>query len=210
MATSSKTKKGTQADINVSVGVPWAVVGFTLGIIATTGFYYFGSRFVDTDAAFLRTFPEWEKAYPDVQFEFPARLQQTDAAAVGATIKNQNQVSVENDGSTEATEPVTVVVPAPAIDAQLAEVDTEGGAVTGYVLQVGVFRGENRADALRASLLRDGYNAYTTTITADDSSIQYRVIIGPYDTETATQADSERLRERNILPYLVPIRKEEQ
>lgn len=209
MVSSTKRNKGSKTDVTVSVGIPWAVMGFTLGIIGTTAFYYFGSRFVDTDAAFLRTFPEWEKAYPDVQFEFPARLEHTDAESVGATPKSPDQDLADQTTDQKTNEPVSVVVPTPAIDDNLAEVATTEGEVTGYVLQVGVFRGENRADALRASLLRDGYDAYTTTITADDSSIQYRVIIGPYDSAEDTTADADRLKDRNILPYLVPITKDE-
>lgn len=204
MSKNRATNKKSNSDFTVSVGLPWGVVGFTMGVIATTMFFHFGIRNIDTE-------PDWETAYPNISFEFPERLTQTTQESVGSAIDPENPSSEEslevrpNEADSDNS---TTLGQAGDGDNNIVEENTDSNesVTTGYVLQVGVFKDKKNANSLRASLLIDGYDAYTTEFETAELGKQHRVIIGPYDSKEASSEDSKRLAERNILTYLVPIK----
>ncbi len=161
----------------------------------------FGGRFLDFSSELFDTHPNIDAAFPDTRFEFPDRLEATDPARVGARPSDQN-VSNAPHGATGTVEPDGEVATTDGGD-QLAGTDNEGRVVTGYVLQVGAFSNQRTAEALRAELLIWGYNAYTTEHPDEGTETPFRVIIGPYDSESESQEDIEGLRQRNISAFLV-------
>lgn len=181
--------------------------GIVLGAILVSCVYYFGVRNFDPDTEFLKTFPDVEKTFPNITFEFPERLQETDPARVGAEFEpEESQVETVEPTNTESvTESVNQdeVV----LDSTEAAQPTESEvSITGYVLQAGAFADKKHADSFRASLLIDGYNAFTKQVSDVNSVVQFRVIVGPYETVDESQEDSKRLTERNISTFVVPMR----
>lgn len=202
----------TKENSKVPQRVGWAppfLSGLVLGAILVSCVYYFGVRNFDPDTEFIKTFPDVDKIFPNITFEFPERLQETDPDRVGA-VRDPDLPQVENEASIstadnsededETTELDTQETP----DNNLSVSDEE--SITGYVLQAGAFTEKKHADSFRASLLIEGYNAFTTQISEADSIVQYRVIVGPYDTVEESRADSIRLKERNISTFVVPMR----
>lgn len=185
--------------------------GIVLGAILVSCVYYFGVRTFDPNTEFLKTFPDVEKTFPNTTFEFPERLQETDPDRVGAIPEPQEPhvesvAPQEDDIATTPTEEVQSTTNAIVKDVTAESEET----VTGYVLQAGAFTDKKHADSFRASLLIEGYNAYTTQISDENLDVQYRVIVGPYDSVEASQEDSQRLKERNVSTFVVPMREESQ
>lgn len=187
--------------------VPPFFSGIVIGAILVSCVYYFGVRNFDPDTEFLKTFPDVENTFPNIKFEFPERLQETDPARVGAE-PEPAEPQVEPADSTNADDipemenQDEVVVESTVID----EPTEDETSITGYVLQAGAFADKKHADSFRASLLIDGYNAFTKQTSDVDSVVQFRVIVGPYETIEESQEDSERLKERNISTFVVPMR----
>ena len=71
-----------------------------------------------------------------------------------------------------------------------AEVRTSDWAV-----QVGAFKDRDQAESVRKPLAAAGYDAYLTTVTADDGQMRYKVRLGSFKTrdEAARLADRIRL-----------------
>ena len=67
----------------------------------------------------------------------------------------------------------------------------------GYMLQAASFRSRAEADRLRAQLLLSDLPASIGEVSVDNS-VWYRVTVGPFPDEAATDAARERLRERNL------------
>lgn len=199
-------KEKDQQKQNSSWAPPF-LSGIVLGAIMVSCVYYFGVRNFDPDTEFLKTFPDVDNAFPNTTFEFPQRLEETDPERVGTfaepeepqtepVVPQEEDIATtptsqeENTAETEETEPT---------------VDSSE-IITGYVLQAGAFTEKKHADSFRASLLLEGYNAYTTEISDENLDVQYRVIVGPYETVKESQEDSQRLKERNISTFVVPMR----
>lgn len=186
---------------------PAFLSGIVLGAIMVSCVYYFGVRNFDPNTEFLRTFPDVEKTFPNTTFEFPERLEETDPDRVG-TFSDPEEPQTETVAPQEediATTPtdqeentVETLEPEPTADSS--------ETITGYVLQAGAFTEKEHADSFRASLLLEGYNAFTTEISDENLEVQYRVIVGPYETIKASQEDSQRLKERNVSTFVVPMR----
>lgn len=191
----------------ISSWAPPFLSGIVLGAIMVSCVYYFGVRNFDPDTEFLKTFPDVDNTFPNTTFEFPQRLEETDPERVGTfaepeepqtetVVPQEEDIATtptsqeENTAETEETEPT---------------VDSSE-IITGYVLQAGAFTEKKHADSFRASLLLEGYNAYTTEISDENLDVQYRVIVGPYETVKESQEDSQRLKERNISTFVVPMR----
>lgn len=185
--------------------------GIVLGAILVSCVYYFGVRNFDPNTEFLKTFPDVEKTFPNTTFEFPERLQKTDPGRVGSIPEPvepqmESVAPGEEEIATTPTEQERIVEDL----VEMNETSENEETVTGYVLQAGAFTDKNHADSFRASLLIEGYNAYTTQISDENLDVQYRVIVGPYDSVEASQEDSERLKERNVSTFIVPMREESQ
>lgn len=181
--------------------------GIVLGAILVSCVYFFGVRNFDPNTEFLKAFPDVENTFPNTTFEFPERLQETDPDRVGA-------FSGPAEPPLDTTTPSEIVIAIAPTDQEESVEDTPEieettqteETITGYVLQAGAFSDKKHADSFRASLLIEGYNAYTTEISDSNVDVQYRVIVGPYDSIEASEEDSQRLKERNVSTFLVPMR----
>ena len=186
---------------------PPLLSGIVLGAILVSCVYYFGVRNFDPNTEFLKTFPDVDKTFPNTTFEFPERLEETDPERVGT-------FSVPEEPHTESgehQEEDVAITPLDQEESTDETPDTEESSentetITGYVLQAGAFTEKKHADSFRASLLLEGYNAYTTEISEENLDVQYRVIVGPYETIQESQEDSQRLKERNVSTFVVPMR----
>lgn len=186
---------------------PPLLSGIVLGAILVSCVYYFGVRNFDPNTEFLKTFPDVDKTFPNTTFEFPERLEETDPERVGT-------FSVPEEPHTESGEHQEEDVAITPIDQEESTDETPDTdepsenteTITGYVLQAGAFTEKKHADSFRASLLLEGYNAYTTEISEENLDVQYRVIVGPYETVQESQEDSQRLKERNVSTFVVPMR----
>ena len=182
--------------------------GIVLGAILVSCVYYFGISNFDPDNEFLKTFPDIERTFPNITFEFPERLQETDPERVGAKLE-PDEPNVEIKASSDPVVEAIPVMQEQDADESPEEIELPKESeetVTGYVLQAGAFTEEKHADSFRASLLIEGYNAFTKQTSDANSDVQFRVIVGPYDTVEASQEDSKRLKERNISTFVVPMR----
>lgn len=181
--------------------------GLVLGAILVSCVYYFGVRNFDPNTEFLKAFPDVENTFPNTTFEFPERLQETDPDRVGA-------FSAPEEPPLDTNAPSEGAVATPPTDqeenvagsTEKEETTQTEETITGYVLQAGAFSDQKHADSFRASLLIEGYNAYTKEISDSNLDVQYRVIVGPYDSVEASEEDSQRLKERNVSTFLVPMR----
>ncbi len=181
--------------------------GIVLGAILVSCVYFFGVRNFDPNTEFLKTFPDVEKTFPNTTFEFPQRLEETDPDRVG-TFSVPEEPQTETTAQLEEDTPITVTEQEENAD-EAPETDMASDSaetITGYVLQAGAFTEKKHADSFRASLLLEGYNAYTTEISDENLDVQYRVIVGPYETVQESLEDSQRLKERNVSTFVVPMR----
>lgn len=181
--------------------------GIVLGAIMVSCVYYFGVRNFDPNTEFLKTFPDVDKTFPNTTFEFPQRLEETDPVRVG-TFSEPEEPQSETIAPQDEDIVTTPTNQEENIDeTQEPELTSESAdTITGYVLQAGAFTDKKHADSFRASLLLEGYNAYTTEISDENLDVQYRVIVGPYETVQESQEDSQRLKERNVSTFVVPMR----
>ena len=190
---------------NSSWALPF-LSGIVLGAILVSCVYYFGVRNFDPNTEFLKTFPDVENTFPNTTFEFPERLQETDPGRVGAIPEAEepqtDTVAPLDDSATAAERQDDTTQETPDIEGPTESEET----ISGYVLQAGAFTEKKHADSFRASLLIEGYNAFTKQISDENIDVQYRVIVGPYDTVEESQEDSQRLKERNVSTFIVPMR----
>ncbi|MXZ55072.1 MAG: SPOR domain-containing protein [Gammaproteobacteria bacterium] len=186
---------------------PPLLSGIVLGAILVSCVYYFGVRNFDPNTEFLKTFPDVDKTFPNTTFEFPERLEETDPERVG-TFSVPEEPQTESGELQEEGVATTPIDQAESVDEvpETNEPSENTETITGYVLQAGAFTEKKHADSFRASLLLEGYNAYTTEISDENLDVQYRVIVGPYDTVQESQEDSQRLKERNVSTFVVPMR----
>lgn len=173
-----------------------------------------GNRSLVLDTEFLKTFPDIDKVFPNTRFEFPDKLETTDPERVGGPPSfaresgrfdpsaSDRQLSdvVSQDGRDHST----TVDDQPMQDS----VASDGTEITGYVLQAGAFSQRRAADAFRATLLLEGYEAYTKEHPDESEVARFRVIIGPYETKQDSAEDVSRLRQSNISAFLVPMTEE--
>ena len=181
--------------------------GVVLGDIVVSCVYYFGVRNFDPNTEFLKAFPDVENTFPNTTFEFPERLQETDPDRVGA-FSTPEEPQLDTTAPLEGEETTTLTDQEENVEgsAEKEETTQTEETITGYVLQAGAFSDKKHADSFRASLLIEGYNAYTKEISDSNLDVQYRVIVGPYDSVEASKEDSQRLKERNVSTFLVPMR----
>lgn len=181
--------------------------GIVLGAILVSCVYYFGVRNFDPNTEFLKTFPDVDKTFPNTTFEFPERLEETDPERVG-TFSDPEEPQTESGELQQEDVAITANAQEESTDetSETDEPSENTETITGYVLQAGAFTDKKHADSFRASLLLEGYNAYTTEISDENLDVQYRVIVGPYDTVQESQEDSQRLKERNVSTFVVPMR----
>ena len=181
--------------------------GIVLGAILVSCVYFFGVRNFDPNTEFLKTFPDVDKTFPNTTFEFPQTLEETDPNRVG-TYSEPDEPQTETVAPQEEDSATTSLAQeGNADEASETEVTSDSAeTIKGYVLQAGAFTEKKHADSFRASLLLEGYNAYTTEISDENLDVQYRVIVGPYETVQESQEDSQRLKERNISTFVVPMR----
>ncbi|MYD44767.1 MAG: SPOR domain-containing protein [Gammaproteobacteria bacterium] len=181
--------------------------GVILGAILVSCVYYFGVRNFDPNTEFLKTFPDVDKTFPNTTFEFPERLENTDPERVGTFSAPEEPQSESGEPQEEDVAIAPTDLEESTDETSVAEVTSENTeTITGYVLQAGAFTEKKHADSFRASLLLEGYNAYTKEISDENLDVQYRVIVGPYETVQESQEDSERLKERNVSTFVVPMR----
>lgn len=84
------------------------------------------------------------------------------------------------------------------------EPPAERAATRDYMLQAASFRSRSDADRLRAELLLLDLPATTGEVTVGNS-VWYRVTVGPFPDQAASDFARERLRERNLTA--IPFRR---
>lgn len=173
-----------------------------------------GNRSLVLDTEFLSTFPDIDKVFPNTRFEFPDKLESTDPERVGAQ-STVAQTPGESDPGAIAGQipdgdsPTNGETVSAVSDETIQREETIFGTeITGYVLQAGAFSQRRAADAFRATLLLEGYEAYTKEHPDDTEVARFRVIIGPYETRQDSAEDIARLRQSNISAFLVPMTEE--
>lgn len=185
-------------------------MGLTFGLVISVLIASLGTRHLKIDEDFLKTFPDIEKVFPNTRFEFPDRLESTNPDLVGSspneTIAGTSSTPGDPDFRSEdslggVNEDATFFGNE---DAQQS-IEEEDPNVTGYVLQAGAFSERRHAEAFRASLLLEGYDAFTTEHPDENALARFRVIVGPYPTRQASNEDVSRLRQRNVSAFLVPL-----
>ena len=183
------------------------MIGLTTGLIVSISIAYFGGAAFDWDDDFTKTFPDIDKDFPNTRFEFPDRLVNTTTVS---RIREDDESNSAAESETEDEDPVALQSSEPSaggeetVQVQEQSVEAEPSTdVAGYVLQAGAFSEREHAESFRASLLLEGYNAYTTELQASDTPVPYRVIIGPYHSADESAADVARLKERNVSAFLV-------
>ena len=186
---------------------PSFLSGIVLGAILVSCVYFFGVRNFDPNNEFLKTFPDVDKTFPNTTFEFPEQLEETDPARVGTfSVPEEPQT---DSGETQEEDVSDTPIDQDQITDETPETEESAenaATITGYVLQAGAFTEKTHADSFRASLLLEGYNAYTTEISDENLDVQYRVIVGPYESVQDSQEDSRSLKERNVSTFVVPMR----
>ncbi len=200
----AKRKKKPSSGVATRVVAPSFLGGIFVGLVLGAATFYVGNQLFTPDSQVTATFPDIDKAFPNVEFEFPERLETTDPNRVGfyRGEDTPSEPKPEEDVAIEVTAE-------PVIDENVEEVVADPGvdeSITGYVLQTGAFGERKHADSFRASLLLEGYDAYMTEVTDSDTPVPFRVIVGPYSTIEQSEDDSERLAQRNISTFLVPLR----
>lgn len=185
-------------------------MGLTFGLVISVLIATLGTRHFNIDEDFLKTFPDIEKVFPNTRFEFPDRLETTDPDLVGSN-RNGNPERTSNtqgepeSGSVDSLGGNNEIAAFPGDESAQRSIEEEDPNVTGYVLQAGAFSERRHAEAFRASLLLEGYDAFTTEHPDETVLARFRVIVGPYPTRQASNEDVSRLRQRNVSAFLVPI-----
>ncbi len=207
-------KKNPKRSFLSNFSTPSFLIGLTLGLVISVLIASLGNRSLVVDTEFLKTFPDIDKVFPNTRFEFPDKLESTDPERVGApsTVAQGSAESgpaaigeqVSNEDSPSSGENGTSVIGQP----MQREETIFGTEITGYVLQAGAFSQRRAADAFRATLLLEGYEAYTKEHPDDSEVARFRVIIGPYETRQDSAEDIARLRQSNISAFLVPMTEE--
>ena len=174
------------------------------GLVISILIVSIGSRTWNLDAGFLKTFPDIDAVFPNTRFDFPDRLENTDPDRVGAK-PDEEIAGTPTTTSEEQTDMPSVSTSSDQSTPISSTNQQETENVTGYVLQAGAFGERRHAEAFRASLLLEGYNAYTTEHPDENTVAPFRVIIGPYDSEEESTEDIARLRQRNVSAFLVPM-----
>lgn len=185
-------------------------MGLTFGLVISVLIASFGTRHLKIDEDFLKTFPDIEKVFPNTRFEFPDRLENTNPDRVGANRNDSTGGNLDTPGTSDpvSDEPlgsgdeITTLLGDEGNEQDFEEDDPN---VTGYVLQAGAFSERRHAEAFRASLLLEGYDAFTTEHPDESVLARFRVIVGPYETRQASNEDVARLRQRNVSAFLVPL-----
>lgn len=192
------------------VSTPSFLMGLTFGLVISVLIATLGNRHLKIDEDFLKTFPDIEKVFPNTRFEFPDRLETTDPDLVGSN-RNENSERILNTQGESESSPVDSLgdnsefATLPGNEGAQQSIEEEDPNVTGYVLQAGAFSERRHAEAFRASLLLEGYDAFTTEHPDENALARFRVIVGPYPTKQASNEDVSRLRQRNVSAFLVPI-----
>lgn len=184
-------------------------MGLTFGLVISVLIASLGTRHLKIDEDFLKTFPDIEKVFPNTRFEFPDRLENTNPDRVGFDRNdsvggnlNTPAESDPNSGESLGSENEVAIFLGNEDNEQDLQEDP---SVTGYVLQAGAFSERRHAEAFRASLLLEGYDAFTTEHPDENALARFRVIVGPYETRQASNEDVARLRQRNVSAFLVPL-----
>lgn len=185
-------------------------MGLTFGLVISVLIASFGTRHLKIDEDFLKTFPDIEKVFPNTRFEFPDRLESTNPDRVGSNRNGSSEGTSTNVGEPDprpldspgSNEEVSILPENLGTEQDFEEEDPN---VTGYVLQAGAFSERRHAEAFRASLLLEGYDAFTTEHPDENALARFRVIVGPYETREASNEDVARLRQRNVSAFLVPL-----
>jgi cell division protein FtsN len=108
----------------------------------------------------------------------PAETRTAGTSPVAATPASEREAEADQPPLTTSTQPAA---------------EPRGG----YMLQAASFRSRAEADRLRAQLLLSDLPASIGEVSVDNS-VWYRVTVGPFPDEAATDAARERLRERNL------------
>ena len=184
-------------------------MGLTFGLVISVLIASLGNRHLKIDEDFLKTFPDIEKVFPNTRFEFPDRLENTNPDRVGSDRNDSVGVNLSTPAESDPISDETLGSEnevATFLGNEGSEQDLEEDPnVTGYVLQAGAFSERRHAEAFRASLLLEGYDAYTTEHPDENALARFRVIVGPYETRQASNEDVARLRQRNVSAFLVPL-----
>ena len=72
-----------------------------------------------------------------------------------------------------------------------------------YLIQVGIFRQLQQADALKKQLTLQGFSPYIQKISVREGGAWFRVAVGPYPTESLALKEKNRLKTRRVQGILV-------
>jgi Cell division protein len=70
--------------------------------------------------------------------------------------------------------------------------------INGYVVQIGSFKKNTDADAVKAKLTLNGFNAKIEPIKLLDGEVRHKVILGPFKTEKQAQLMQQQLKTLKI------------
>jgi hypothetical protein len=95
--------------------------------------------------------------------------------------------------------------PSPSVSATSARPAPAPSAGIDFLLQAGSFARNEDAERLRSSLLLQGLDASTVTVTLPGGIVRHRVLVGPFVDERAMRRAQTQLREQDIDP--LPLRR---
>ena len=87
-----------------------------------------------------------------------------------------------------------------SVDAVLASTDLNSPAkpINGYLVQAGIFKKSSNADAIKAKLTLNGFQAKIEQIRLADGEIRHRIVLGPFKTEQQAQIMQKKLKAQGI------------
>ena len=178
MAKTKQKSTRSPSRFNFSSFVAGIVVGCLASIVvAATAIPILDDYQPDTTA-----FPKLKETAETYEYEFPTLLGSNETATTGV----------------KAPKPTSDTSTPPRREPQRVEQPQ-----TGYLLQAGSFEERDRADAFRAALMLRGYQAKTTVSQIQNIGTRFRVVIGPYESQSEADAAISRLRDEQVNAIVV-------
>lgn len=70
--------------------------------------------------------------------------------------------------------------------------------INGYLVQAGIFKRNANADAIKAKLTLNGFNAKIEPVRLTDGEVRHRIVLGPFKTEQQAQAMQQKLKAMEV------------
>lgn len=182
MAKRTRRRQRSSGGFSIASFIAGVVVGCLASIlVAATAVPVLDNYQPDTAG-----FSNIDIAEPAYEYEFPDILEASGSREQSAT-------------------PIVELVSVPDAEtgAEPLAIDNPIGS---FLLQAGSFEQQRHADVFRATLMLRGYQAKTTLIEIPDKGPRYRVVIGPYPSQTEAQAAIDRLKSEKVEAVMLGIR----